>query len=121
MSLAGEAQPDAELVSALSGLDAGRDRALSMRTQRAVHRAADDMEQGRHVRRRSLAIVLLTLIGLLMLLSPALWNMVDELVGGEFLLDLPGIVGALALTLFAAIAAVLFLIGGDRQLRHSRR
>ncbi len=113
----------AELVAALSGLDAGRDRALSTRTRRAVHDAASDLHEGRHLSRRSGAIALLILAGFLVLLSPAIWNSVDDMLGGEFLLDLPGMVAALAFTLFAAVAAVLFLISGEgsRNPRQSGR
>jgi hypothetical protein len=116
-----QAGDSADLVAALTGLDANRDRALTGRTRRAVHGAAADLREGRQLSRRSSAIALLTLAGLLMLLSPAIWNSVDELLGGEFLLDLPGTVAALAFTLFAAVAAVLFLLGGERDLRQSRR
>ncbi len=103
----------ADLLAALNGLDAHRDRALSNRTRRAVHDAATDLREGRHLGRRSSAIALLTLAGFLMLLSPAIWGSIDDVFGGETLLDLPGIVAALAFTLFAAIAASLFLIGGQ--------
>ena len=120
----GEAPTEsAELIAALSGLDAGRERALGNRTRRAVHNAAADLEEGRHLGRRSGAIALLILAGFLMLLSPAIWSSVDDVLGGEFMLDLPGMVAALAFTLFAAIAAVLFLVSGQGRsaLRHSRR
>lgn len=112
-----------ELVAALSGLDANRDRALTNRTRRAVQEAASDLREGRHLTRRSGAIALLTLAGFLMLLSPAIWSSVDDMLGGEFLLDLPGMIAALAFTLFAAVAAVLFLISGEgnRNPRQSGR
>ena len=117
------ANHSAELIAALSGLDASRERALGNRTRRAVHNAAADLEEGRHLGRRSGAIALLVLAGFLMLLSPAIWSSVDDVLGGEFMLDLPGMVAALAFTLFAAIAAVLFLVGGQGRsaLRQSRR
>ncbi len=102
-----------ELAAALSGLDAGRDRALTNRTRRAVQARAADLREGRHLGRRSGAIALLTLAGFLVLLSPAIWSSVDDLLGGEFMLDLPGMVAALAFTLFAAVAAVLFLLSGQ--------
>ena len=114
---------DPQLIAAIRGLDANGGRALANRTRRVVHDAAQDIEEGHHRRRRSSAIALLVLAGMFMLLSPAIWNSVDDLLGGEPMLDLPGMVAALAFTLFAAIAAVLFLVSGqnDRDLRHSRR
>ena len=113
----------AELVDALNGLDAQRERALSNRTRRAVSGAVADLNQDRDLRRRSSAIALLTVASLLMLLSPAIWNSVDDLLGGEFMLDLPGMVAAMAFTLFAAVAAVLFLVSGQgkHDLRQHRR
>jgi hypothetical protein len=103
----------ADLLAALNGLDAQRDRALTNRTRRAVNDAATDLREGRNLGRRSSAIALVTLAGFLMLLTPAIWSSIDDMFGGGTLLDLPGIVGALAFTLFAAVAAVLFLIGGQ--------
>jgi hypothetical protein len=116
-------EDSAGLVSALKGLDANRARALTNRTRRAVHEAAANLQEGRHLSRRSTGIALLTLVGLVVLLSPAIWNSVDDMLGGDFLLDTPGIVAAMAFTLFAAVAAVLFLVGGQsrRGLRQSRR
>ncbi len=112
-----------DLVAALSGLDANRELALANRTRRTVHDAAANLQEGRQLGRRSTGIALLTLTAFLMLLSPAIWNSVDEMLGGDFLLDLPGLVTATAFTVFAAVAAVLFLVGGQGRgsLRQSRR
>ena len=119
-----EGAADPALLAALNGLDASGGRAVANRTRRAVSQAASDIREHRELERRDLGIALLTLIGFLLLLTPAIWNSIDDLLGGEFLLDMPGIVAALVFTLFAAVAAVLFLLsgqGGDRGLRHSRR
>ncbi len=117
---------DPALLAALAGLDTTRNRAVTNRTRRAVHQAAADMREGRQLERRDLGIALLTLVGVLLLLTPAIWNSIDELLGGEFLLDMPGIVAVLVFTLFGGVAAVLFLLSGQdsqggRGLRHSRR
>jgi hypothetical protein len=116
-------QAPSELLAALSGLDANRDRALTNRTRRAVHEASATLQEGRHLSRKSTGIAILTLAGFIVLLSPAIWNSVDDMLGGDFQLDTPGIVAAMAFTLFAAVAAVLFLVGGQSRwgLRQSRR
>lgn len=41
----------ADLLASLNGLDANRDRALTNRTRRAVHDAATDLREGRHLGR----------------------------------------------------------------------
>jgi hypothetical protein len=118
------AVPDAALLAALSGTDSLRAQEVSRRTRRAVLSTLGDLDLERSNRRRGTMLGLLLAAVLLVGLSPALWNAVDETLGGEFPLDVPGMVGALTFTLFAAVAAVLCWIGmhgGRRGLSQSRR
>ncbi len=106
---------DPQLVAALTGNDASADRALALRTRRAVYNALSEQRTDRQQGRRNLSVALLITGALCLALAPALWSGIDDMLGGETLLDLPGMLVALGMTLFAAVAAVLFLLGDDRR------
>ena len=113
--------PDPRILAALTGTDAVRDRALALRTRRAVYNAVMDRRTDREQGRRNLFIALLITGALTLALAPALWAGIDDMIGGETLLDLPGMLAALGMTLFAAVAAVLFLVGGDHRAPQAAR
>ena len=118
------AEESAGLLAALTGRDADADIALANRTRRAVHRAADEMKDARRQSRRSLGIAAVSVAALVLLLAPALWSGLDDMFSGEFALDLQDMVATLVFALFAAIAAVLFLLSGraaGHEIRHLRR
>ncbi len=105
---------DPGLLAALTGTDAARERAVSLRTRRAVYNALVTRRADRQDGRRNLLVALAMAGALALTLAPALWAGVDDLLGGETLLDLPGMLVLLGVTLCAAVAAVLFLLGDDR-------
>ena len=107
--------PDPRVIADLSGLEGLRDRALALRTRRAVHAALAQRRSDRAQERRSLLLALLLTLALALALAPALWAGFDELTGGGSLLDLPVMLLALGITLSLAVAAVLFLLMGDRR------
>lgn len=113
-SIAGP-RADASVIAALTGQNAQADRALAMRTRRAVYNTVMDRRVDREQDRRHLVIALLITGALTLALAPAIWSGIDDMLGGETLLDLPGMLVALGMTLFAAVAAVLFLLGGDQR------
>ena len=106
---------DPGLLAALTGTDAARERAVSLRTRRAVYKALVTRRADRQDGRRNLLVALAMAGALALALAPALWAGVDDLLGGETLLDLPGMLVLLGVTLCAAVAAVLFLLGDDRR------
>jgi hypothetical protein len=103
------------LVAAIAGLDADRERAVVQRTRRRVYIAAMAQSHERSLQRRHAGIAILVAAALFLLLTPALWSGVDDMLGGELLTDMPGLVAAFVLTLFAGVFAVLFLLSGFRQ------
>ncbi len=108
-------QPDPQVIAALSGAHASQDRALALRTRRAVSSTLRWHRIDRAQERRSLLLALLLTLALAFALAPAIWAGFDELTGGGTLLDLPGMLLALGVTLSLAVAAVLFLLLGDRR------
>jgi len=100
---------DAQLVYSLSGLDAQADLAVVQRTRRAVMAAALQMGSAEVRRRRQTGIVLLALIGLVVLLTPAIWSVVDDLFSGEHFQDMPAMTMSLIATFFSTIFAALIV------------
>jgi cytochrome bd-type quinol oxidase subunit 2 len=117
-SLKTQPVPDRSLIEALSGLDAQADFALVQRTRRAVMEAAHQMRAGETRTRRQLGIVMLAFLGLVLLLTPAVWMVVDDMFNnGEHFQDTPAMTMSLVITLFSAIFAALIVHLRSRRAR----
>jgi hypothetical protein len=120
---AGEFQTNQDLLSALTS--GGHDRAVGLKTRRAVFNASREMHAGRAVGRRNLFIALLTSGAVTLLLVPAIWSGLNEMLGGATLVDTPVMLAALGMMLFSGVGAALFLLRDDqrvsRSARHPRR
>ena len=116
-------QADRELLSALTS--GGNDRAVGLRTRRAVFNASREMRASRTIGRRNLFIALLTSGLITILLVPAIWSGLNEMLSGATLTDMPVMLAALGMMLFSGVGAALFLLRDDRRVarntRHSRR
>ena len=110
-----ERLPDPRVIAALCGAEASRERALALKTRRSVFMAGAARRSDREGERRSLLLALLLTGALTLALAPALWAAVDDMVGGESILDLPCMLVAFGVTLIGAVAAVLFLVSGERR------
>lgn len=117
---------DPRVVAALAGSDADAERLLALKTRRAVYKAAlatkDDQAQGR----RNLFTALVVGGVLAMMILPAIWSGLQEIISGAAVTDLPVMLSALGVMLFAAVAAVLFLLSDEQRhsgpgVRHGRR
>ncbi|HEY0796010.1 MAG TPA: hypothetical protein VGD64_09540 [Acidisarcina sp.] len=114
--------PDADLLDALSGFNTDASMLMVQRTRRAVRDAALSAMQARRTRRRNAGIATLAAVAFLVLLSPAMWSVVDELVRGEFLSDLTPMVTLLvALVLSGVLAALVASAKSLQTFRHGRR
>ncbi len=113
---------DERLVEALSGMNASADRALVQRTRRRVLDTVMEHRSQQVLRRRSTGIAILVLAVFFVVLSPAIWSGIDDLLGGEHVFDLPEMAMALILMLFCAILGALFLgWKNQREVRHGKR
>jgi len=114
--------PPAELVRALTGLDASSSLAVAQRTRRSVREAGARLREEGRRRRRNRGLALLLMVGFLTLLTPALWSGADELFAGEHLSDLPTMLTLFALTLFSAVVAALMASWkGTQPMRYGKR
>ncbi len=94
----------ADLISALSGLDANRARAVAHRTRRVVMSSGGVLREQKLTGHRARAFALAGTILVLLLIAPLIWEAVDSLIAGEHLAD-PGS----QLSLWACIVCPTFL------------
>jgi hypothetical protein len=83
--------PDAnsELLSALTGRDANRDRDVSLRTRRVIMSSLGVLQERKEDKRRLRSVALAVTFLILLLIAPLLWEATDSLIAGEHLGD-PG-------------------------------
>ncbi|HEX5233870.1 MAG TPA: hypothetical protein VFW25_00925 [Silvibacterium sp.] len=99
--------PDPKLLDALAGLDAQSDMMVVQRTRRAVMEAASQMREAQRRGRYQIGLVLLALGVLLMLLTPTLWVLAEDLFSGELWMDTPALTALLVATTLSTIFAVV--------------
>lgn len=114
-------QTDPGLVDAITGLNANANLSIVERTRRSVMEASQLLLTQRTRRRRNMGLVLLTLAAFILLLTPAIWSSVDDMLGGEHLFDVPAMVMSLILLLFSTVFAVLIGLRNQSSFRHSKR
>lgn len=90
MSASGHAKDSAEgeLLAALAGGQAGRDRAVAHRTRRVVRASLGVIQDQQAGRRRIRALALAAIVVIILTISPLIWWALDSLFAGEHLGDL---------------------------------
>ena len=95
--------------------------ALAQKTRRAVRDEVISIQERRVSQRRSLGFAIFCFVSLFVLLAPALWSGLEDLLAGEHLFDLPTLVACLILMLFSAMLATLVAVWkGQRDAHHDR-
>jgi len=111
-----------DVVRAASLLDGDAARLVTQKTRRAVRDAVISTQEKRTRQRRNLGLAILGFVSMLVLLGPAIWTGVEELLGEEPLFDLPTQISFLIAMLFLAMLAALIAVWkGQHNVQHDRR
>ncbi len=112
----------ADAVEALANLNCDANLAQVQRTRRVMREVALGFQEQRLRRRKNVGIALATLLSVLILLAPGIWNSVEEIMGGEHFNDFPLQFALLLLMLFPAmLAALIALWKGHRSVHYDER
>ena len=122
MAVRTEASIRGDAVDAIANINCESNLARVQRTRRAIRDAAIGLQEERARQRRNVGCALATVLCMLILLGPAIWNSVEDVLGGEHFTDFP-LQGALFLLLLfpAMIAALIAVWRGDRSLNYDER
>jgi hypothetical protein len=93
-----------ELLSALTGREANRERVVAHRTRRVVLSSLGVLKERKQVGTRMRSVTVAISLVVLLLIGPLLWEAIDSLIAGEHLAD-PGS----QLSLLACIVCPTFL------------
>lgn len=111
-----------QLIEMLTGMNASADMQVVQRTRRAVLQAATELREQQKRNRRNGAIVALAISVLAMLLTPAIWSSVDDLLAGGDLFELHSMVLVLIALLFSTILGALLIgLRSQEQMPRGRR
>jgi hypothetical protein len=111
-----------DLVQAILNLNCPRNLQMVQRTRRVMRDAALALEERRVRQRRSTGFALIAFFTILVFLSPAIWNSVEDVVSGEHIGDLPTETAFLLLTLMPVTLATLAAVWKEqRDTDHRRR
>ncbi len=105
---------NSELLGALSGRQAGRERAVAEKTRRVVLASLGVMEDQKAGRKRSRSVALASILVMLIALGPFVWRVTDDLIGGERLGDVATQLSLWACILCPAVLAAVLIAGWSR-------
>jgi hypothetical protein len=104
-------KPSPELLSALSGHDAGREAAVAHRTRRVVLSSLGLMREQKQNRSRARGVALSVALIVPLLIAPLIWEATDSFIAGEHLGD-PGSQLSLWATVFCCTLLAAVLVAG---------
>ena len=110
------------LMRSASLMDGDANRVVTQKTRRAVRDAVISTQEQRSRHRRNLGLAILSFVSMLVLLGPAVWTGVEELLGEEPLFDVPTqITFLIGMLLLAMLAALIAVWKGQHNVQHDRR
>lgn len=104
-----------DLLSALAGKQAGKERAIADRTRRVVLTSLGVLREQKVDRKRQSSLALVALVLFLVFLGPFLWKLTDELIGGELIGDYTVQITLGAVAVSSATLAAMLIAGQLRR------
>jgi hypothetical protein len=122
-SLSAAASPDEgtrnaahhDLLSALAGNQAGRERAVAHKTRRVVMASLGVMQDQKAGRKKGRAVALASILLLVLALGPFIWRVADDLIEGELIGDIATQFGLWVCILCPALIAAALVVGWSRK------
>ncbi len=105
----------ADLLAALGGLDANRERAMAHRTRRVVLGSLGVLKEQKANRSRARGLALAITFVVLLLIAPLLWEFIDSLIAGERLGDLESQLSIWACLVCSTLLAAALVAGWWRK------
>jgi hypothetical protein len=105
---------NADLLAALAGKQAGRDRAVAEHTRRVVLASLGVMQDQQAGRRRTRSIALAALLLALLAFGPFVWHLAEDLIAGEHISDIAAQTSLWACILCPVILAAFLVAGWSR-------
>jgi hypothetical protein len=109
------AEGNRDLLSALAGTQAGRERAVAFNTRRVVMASLGVMKDQKAGRKRGLAVALASILLVILVLGPFIWRVADDLIDGEFFSDIPTQFSLWVGILCPALLAAALVAGWSRK------
>jgi hypothetical protein len=103
-----------ELLAALTGKQAGRDRVVAEKTRRVVMASLGVIQDQEAGRRRTRSLALASLLVALLAFGPLAWRVADDLIGGEHIGDIATQTSLWACILCPVILAAVLVAGRSR-------
>lgn len=106
-----------DLISALAGNQAGRDRAVAHNTRRVVMASLGVMKDQKAGRKRGRAVALVIVLLVLLAFGPFVWHIADDVIDidGEFLSDIAAQFSLWVCILCPALLAAALVVGWSRK------
>lgn len=108
------ADANRDLLSALAGNQAGRDRAVAGKTRRVVLASLGVMQDQKAGRKRSRAVASASILLVILALGPFFWRVADDLNGGEHISDIATQFSLWVCILCPALLAAALVAGWSR-------
>jgi len=103
-----------DLLAALAGKDAGRERAVAENTRRVVMASAGVIRDRRADGKRRRAVALASILLMLLALGPFVWRVADDLIGGEHWTDIATQTSLWVCVVCPALLAAALIAGWSR-------
>jgi hypothetical protein len=104
-----------DLLSALAGNQAGRERTVAHTTRRVVLASLGVMQDQKAGRKRTRAVALASILLVVLALGPFFWRVADELIGGEMMGDTATEFSLWVCILCPALLAAALVAGWSRK------